>query len=42
MADDLNEKGFKLRAQLFGEEDTRQRHEDIAPKHSGADFRAGA
>jgi 4-carboxymuconolactone decarboxylase len=39
MADDLNEKGFKLRAQLFGEEDTRQRHEDMSKFDEGfADF----
>ncbi len=29
MADDLHEKGIKLRAQLWGEEASRKRHEDF-------------
>jgi 4-carboxymuconolactone decarboxylase len=29
MADDLSEKGLKLRAQLWGEADSRTRHEDM-------------
>lgn len=30
MADDLHEKGLKLRAQLWGEQAARQRHEDFS------------
>jgi alkylhydroperoxidase/carboxymuconolactone decarboxylase family protein YurZ len=29
MADNLHEKGLKLRAQLFGEKEARERHEDM-------------
>jgi len=39
MADNLSDKGFKLRAELWGDQDSRQRHEDLKKFDAGfADF----
>jgi 4-carboxymuconolactone decarboxylase len=39
MADDLHEKGIKLRAQLWGEEEARKQHENLKKFDQGfADF----
>ena len=39
MADNLSDKGFKLRAELWGDGDSRQRHEDLKKFDAGfADF----